>query len=147
MSQMVLGAALVTSAVCSALAGCGAAQPADDRRSTDHMKVVGLLLAEYASSHGGAMPATQEDFVKFLEREPANWNKLVSAPAELLNSPRNGKPLTLVLGAKPKEPADGSLPWIAYESEGVDGKHFMVNLRGNVREVSTAELAQYFTAS
>ncbi|QDT73566.1 hypothetical protein [Lacipirellula limnantheis] len=126
------------------IAGCGTAPAASSDRATDHMKVVGLLYAEYLASHSGAAPANQESLVAFLEREPANWNKLAPSAGALLNSPRDGKPLIVVYGKKPAEPADGSLPWVAYESETVDGQRMMVNLRGQVRQIGEQEIAQYF---
>ena len=108
------------------------------------MKVVGLLYADYVNGHGGTPPGKVSDFVNYLQRDPANWNKLAATAKEFLNSPRNGKPLTIVVGKKLKDGADGSLPWVACESEPVNGKQMMVNLRGNVRLVDPQEATQSF---
>ena len=109
------------------------------------MKVVGLMYGEFLGQNAGAPPANEAAFAKFLEREPEYWNKLAPTVAQFLQSPRDQKPLRIVYGAKLKTPDDGSLPWVACESEGVAGTRMIVNIRGSVRTVADKDLGQYFT--
>jgi len=126
------------------LPGCGGTAPVSSDRAVDHFKVLGILYADYLASHNRTPPPDEATFLSFLEREPANWNKLAPTASEFLTSPRTGQPLRVAYGRLPQAPADGSLPWVASDSSALDGKLMMVNLRGSVRLVEETEFSQYF---
>ena len=123
--------------------GCGptVATTAGDR-DLSHMRVLGLLYGRYMSDHGGSVPADQAQLAAYLEREPANWEKLAASPAEFLTKGRDGHPLVVLYGKEVKTPADGGLPWVAYESAAIDGQRMIVNACGAVQTVDDQELAQ-----
>jgi hypothetical protein len=134
-------------AVCVTLAiffavGCGEASSTVPDASFTHMKVLGKLYGKCMSQQRGVYPRDEATFIAFLERAPENWNKLAPSAKGFLSSPRNGEPLTVLYGAKVKEPAEGGFPWIAFETTPVDGKRLIVNAQGTVELVDDQEFSQ-----
>lgn len=123
--------------------GCGTPSSAKLDSSQSHMKVVGLLYGMYESNYGEP-PASQERFEAFLQQAPANWEKIASTPQQLLTSPRDAKPLTIVYGKKASTADD---PWVVYEAEPVDGSRLMANSRGSVKLVDEQEFQQLIPSS
>jgi hypothetical protein len=139
-------AAWVWGAVSLWLVGCGGSPattpPPDD--DVTQLRMVGALYGKYLSDHTGAPPANMAQFVAFLERDPAGWNKVASTPQQFLTSPRDDQPLVLVFGAAVKDPPEGGFPWIAHEATGVDGRVMIVNARGNAELKSPEQVGQLF---
>jgi hypothetical protein len=134
-------------AVCLMLAmfiavGCGKAPSAVPDASLTHMKVLGKLYGKCMSYQRGAYPRDETAFIAFLEQGPENWNKLAPSAKGFLSSPRNGEPLTVLYGAKVKEPVEGGFPWIAYETSSIDGARLIVNAQGTVELVDDQEFSQ-----
>jgi hypothetical protein len=122
-------------AVCLMLAmffavGCGKAPSAVPDARLTHMKVLGKLYGKCMSRQRGAYPRDE------------NWNKLAPSAKGFLSSPRNGEPLTVLYGAKVKEPVEGGFPWIAYETSSIDGARLIVNAQGTVELVDDQEFSQ-----
>lgn len=127
--------------------GCESTVAPTDDRAVAHMKVLGLLYGQYMSEHSGAPPASQDQFVAYLQREPANWEKLASSPQEFLASARGGESLVVLYGSDVKTPADGGFPWVAYEAQTIDDRRQVVNAQGNVQGMNEQEFAQLFPDS
>jgi hypothetical protein len=106
------------------------------------MKVLGLLYGQCMAGNGGTPPASQEEFVAFMQREPANWDKLAPSPEKFLAEARSGVPLVVRYGSEAQPPADGGLPWIAYEQPSDGAKALMVNIRGSVQEADAQQVQQ-----
>lgn len=85
------------------------------------MKVLGILYGKYVSRSRGAAPASQEQFVEFLNTTRPSWEKIVSAADQLTNSPRDGQPLIMLYGDAYTKQRSSVAPYVAYEAEGVDG--------------------------
>lgn len=134
-------AAVAISLLALGASGCGSPATPVQEAAQSRMKVLGILYGMFASDRGG-YPASEEQFISFLKQAPTNWDKLVAAPKELLQSPRNGEPLTVFYGSSVKPPAEGGFPWIAYETSAIDGKRLIVNARGSVVLVSDQEFSQ-----
>lgn len=122
--------------------GCGSQSAPIAKEGQDQLKVLGMLYGMFMSEHRGAAPVDQAEFVSFLGLEPANWEKIAGSPEELLNSPRTGEPLVVLYGEQARSREEGEFPWIAYESQPVDGRRLIVNARGNVQAVDEDELSQ-----
>jgi hypothetical protein len=127
-------------------AGCGSPEVQQADPATAHMKVLGILYGQYMTAHGGAAPSDQDQFVSFIDAEPANWNKLAGSAEEFLTSASGGRRLTVLYGADAKTPPDGSLPWIAHDAEAQNGQRLVANARGYVQLVDDAEFAKLFPA-
>jgi len=123
--------------------GCQQRSSTTDDAGHSRMKVVGILYGMYMSEHGGKAPPNASEFRAFIEREPANWNKLAPTVDELLSSPRDRSPLKLLYGDAVKAAASGSLPWIAYESTPIDGQRMIVDCRGTVELIADGALGEY----
>ena len=106
------------------------------------MKVLGKLYGRMTSQQRGAYPRNEAAFIAYLEREPANWNKLAPSAKQFLSSPRSGEPLRILYGAEVKDPVEGGFPWIAYESSPLDGQRLIVNAQGLVEFVDNQKFGQ-----
>ncbi|WP_428304712.1 hypothetical protein [Lacipirellula sp.] len=125
--------------------GCGSKQNAIDEPAQAHMKVLGLLYGMHQSEYG-APPASQEKFIAYLQKSPENWSKIAPSADQFLASVRDGSPLVVIYGKPPKS-ATVSEPWIAYESNAVDGEHLLTNAFGHVESVSEEEFNQLIPKS
>src|SRR5690606_24362290 len=102
----------------------------------------GKLYGKCMSQRQGAPPRDEAAFIAFLDQASESWNKLAPSAKDFLSSPRNGEPLTVLYGSKVKDPADGGLPWIAFESTPIEGERLIVNAQGLVELVDEQEFEQ-----
>lgn len=126
------------------LVGCSKSSTADLSAERAQMKVLGILYGKFISGSRGAAPKGQEQFVEYLSSTKASWEKLVDSPEQLLESPRDGKPLVMLYGNAYKKQPAGAAPWLAHEQEGVDGKKWAVNIRGMVEEMDSEQIKSLF---
>ena len=126
------------------VAGCGApAKPAADPDVT-HMRALGILYGRFMANNGGAKPANQEAFAKYIEQEPANWNKLAPTSADFLTKGHEGQALTVRYGKDAQaSPEDGRL-WVAYETEPHDGKQLAVDAEGAAQLIDHQQFTKLF---
>jgi hypothetical protein len=66
---------------------------------------------------------------------------------ELLTSPRDNQPFVLALGGRLKDSAETGFPWVAREKTGVEGKVYVVDMRGKVLSLDASEIEKSFPAS
>jgi hypothetical protein len=123
--------------------GCDSAKPAGEDRDTAHLKVLGILYGQYLAEHGGKTPSSLEVFAGYLQREPANWQKLAESPQEFLSSAGEGKPIVVLFGNDVK-PDEGGSVWVAYEAAGSGGSRRAVNAQGRVQLLNDQEFNQLF---
>lgn len=125
-------------------AGCGGtATSGDEGRARTLLRAVGVEYGRYLGQHNGAPPSDEAAFRAFVDAQIAQTKDYgVASAEELLLSPRDGKPVKVIVGAKVTAPDQPDLPWAAYEQTGVDGKRLAVNARGTVVEFSSEEFSQ-----
>ena len=70
----------------------------------------------------------------------------MSRAEELVASPHEGQSLVILYGQRYAQVNSGGSIWMAYEQEGVDSRHRVLNIRGDVVEMDTQELKQVFPA-
>jgi hypothetical protein len=131
------------------LAGCGgsAAGGGDNFKVQQQLNTVASFYGDYLSEHGGAPPQDEAAFRAFLQERAQGIERMdVGGVDGLLTSPRDGQ-LFVVIYGKRLAPADSpNTPWAAYEQTGVDGKRFAAQVRGDVVELTDAEIASQITA-
>lgn len=107
------------------------------------LKPLALLYGQYTGQHMGKAPANEEEFQKFVSQQISFLQQFkISDPSQLFISERDGKPYRVVYAG---EPSPGQLlgaPIVAWEQEGINGKRFVGNTLGAVKEVSEEEFRQ-----
>jgi hypothetical protein len=109
------------------------------------MNVLSVFYGEYLDSHQGTPPKDSDAFRKYLESRTEDLKLYrVDSPDQIMTSPRDGQPFTIVCGQR-LAPADSpDTPWAAYEQTGVNGKRMAVSVRGGAHEQSADEIARQF---
>lgn len=134
-----------------AVAGCGGGGPPGgkgvDQQTRVAMNKISQFYGEYLGLHRSVPPRDAATFRTFLESRPNELKqRRIDDLNQLLKSPRDGQPYTIVCG-KRRAPADApQYPWAAYEQTGVDGKRMAVQVRGGAHELSQEEFAREFSA-
>ena len=128
------GNQLATCVVC----GCTTKPVANEEMGQFH--ALGVIYSQYLGTHQGQPPGTKEQLAQFIASDGSAARKRfnVDEGVDLLVSPRDNQPLTLV-GA-PKPPFNGDCI-VAYEMQGADGTQFAISAMGGVQVISSAELA------
>ncbi|MDZ4659304.1 MAG: hypothetical protein SH868_17155 [Bythopirellula sp.] len=131
------------------LLGCGApAAKSSPSPDFPQLKVVGILAGQYLSSNNSRPPQKREDLIKFLDSIPNEWQGLgMKTAEEFLTSPRDGKPLVILVGKQFGALSPSGLPWVAYEQTGLGGKLLVINARGGVSEMPAEEVRTLFPES
>ncbi len=142
--------ALLAVAAALQLTGCGGVSPTGgdaDFQARRQLSTVASFYGDYLSEHGGAPPTDEAAFRAFLQERSQGIDRMdVGGVDGLLTSPRDGQPFVVVYEKK-IAPADSpNTPWAAYEQTGVDGKHFAAQVRGQVVELTDAEISSQLTA-
>lgn len=121
--------------------GCGSpngqAAPANDIQ----LRILGRLYGQYMAEQHGKPPADEAQLLAYLEKS-ADFleSQGIATPSELLKSPRDGQPLTILYGKQIIPDANTGFPWIAYESQGLDSKKYIIGARGNVDEMTQEQI-------
>jgi hypothetical protein len=117
--------------------GCSS-PPTDQAQNTRPFKALGLIYGKYVGSHRGRLPPNQAELLKFATaKESSLLSQLgVSDPAEMFNSPRDGKPLDVVYGTSSVSDPN---PIAAYEQQPTHDKRWVVWTTGALMEVDEAE--------
>ena len=124
--------------------GCGSAVPTSDPLKEAHLKVLGKLYGKFLSRSRGQAPASQEQFVEYLNSKPANWDKIVSSADQLLLSPYDQEPLVVFYGAEYDKQNRNNSIWMAYERVGSEGTHRLISIRGTTEQKTSDEVQQLF---
>jgi len=132
-----------------ACGGCGVKEApvlqGSDRQTRVVMNVLSVFYGEYLDSHQGTPPKHSDDFRKYLESRVDDLKTYkVDSPDQLMTSPRDAKPFTIVCGQRLAPSDSPGTPWAAYEQTGVNGKRMAVTVRGGAHELSADEIAQKF---
>ncbi|MGQ9562695.1 MAG: hypothetical protein ACUVTH_04110 [Thermogutta sp.] len=137
---------LILLLVLSVWIGCStktASKPMEESR----LKPLALLYGQYTGQHMGKAPANEEVFRKFVSQQTSFLQQFkISDPSQLFISERDGKPYRVVYAG---ETSPGQLlgaPIVAWEQDGVNGKRFVGNTLGAVKEVSEEEFRQLIKA-
>jgi hypothetical protein len=118
--------------------GCGTGPTVEDLSVHSRLKGVAAMYGRYTAQHRGQPPKNQQEFEKFLAtvdaKDFANFN--ASSPAELLVSPRDGKPFIVNYGASADPPSPTNPPAIIAQESPVEGGGTLgVTSVGEVREL------------
>ena len=123
--------------------GCGSKEVVSDDHATAHLKVLGILYGQYMADNGGKAPSSADQLADYLQREPANWEKMAASPQEFLGSRSDGSKLVVLYGSDVKA-IGGGAPWVAYEAAEHDGARMVVNAQGGVQRMKASEFSQLF---
>ncbi len=127
--------------------GCSSSATAPNSDNEARLKVVGILYGKYLKQSRGNASADQKQLAMYLESERPNWEKLAESTEQLLISPRDGKPLVLLGGKELAQQRSEGAFWVAYESEGINGKRQVVSARGLVEEMDEQKIEQVFPSN
>ena len=115
------------------LVGCGGGSEGggDDYQTRRQLSLVAEIYGDYLGTHGNAAPKDDAEFRVFLTEYAAKRLKAynVADVDELLKSPRDGQPFTIVCGKRLAPPDSPNTPWAAYEQTGVDGTRLAAQVR------------------
>jgi hypothetical protein len=118
-----------------ATSGCGSATSASGGMS--RMKGLSMLFTK-VSSDIGREPANEQEFKQGIVNSGIPLERLsVTSVDELFISDRDGQPLIVVYGVRPK----GS-DVIIYEQTGVDGKRQIAHRIGTIEEIDEAKFKE-----
>jgi hypothetical protein len=134
----------------AALVGCGGVSRTgggDDFQARRSISELASFYGDYMSEHAGAPPADEAAFRAFLQQRSAGIERMdVGGVDGLLTSPRDGQPFVVIYG-KRIAPADSpNTPWAVYEQTGVDGKRLAAQVRGEIVELTDAEISSKLKA-
>jgi hypothetical protein len=103
-------------------------------------RALGVIYSQYMAQHQGKPPASREQLTEFIESEGSTIRKRfnVNDDVDLLISPRDNQPLTLV--PAPKPPFNGDCI-VAYETQGANGTQIAISAMGGVQVIPAAELS------
>jgi hypothetical protein len=127
------------------LAGCGQKTHVHEFSDQEkHMKRVATLYSGFKGAKGATPQNTEElkAWIKSLKKEELDSRGVTDADKALV-SPRDGKEVAIV--PTPKNAKMGMSKIIAYEREGVGGKHWALGSQGHLTEVTDEELDQLLT--
>jgi hypothetical protein len=124
-------------AFCAA-GGCGSKQPAIEEMG--QFRALGVIYSQYLGKHQGKPPASKEQLAEFIASDGSEIRKRfnVDDGVDLLISPRDNQPLTLVTAPKP--PLNGDCI-VAYETQGANGSRIAISAMGGVQIIPADELA------
>lgn len=138
----VLGKRMALLSVLLLWAGCStktASKPMEESR----LKPLVLLYGQYTGQHMGKPPANEQEFRDFVSRQTAFLQQFqISDSSQLFISERDGKPYKVVYRGDRSPGQLLGAPIVAWEQDGVNGKRFVGNTLGAVKEVSEDEFRQ-----
>ncbi|ASV72704.1 hypothetical protein THTE_0102 [Thermogutta terrifontis] len=112
-------------------------------REESTIKVLGLLYGQYMGQHMGKAPPSEQAFREFVQKQTAFLQQFhVENVDELFRSARDGEPYTVVYGDLSQAGQLLGAPVIAWEKKGVNGRRYVVNTLGSVKEVTDEEFAK-----
>lgn len=135
-SQAIAWQILILLALC-VTGGCGSKSAAPEELS--QFRALGVIYSQYMGKHQGKPPASKEQLADFIASDGSGVRQRfnVGDDVDLLISPRDNQPLTLV--SAPKPPLNGDCI-VAYEMEGADGTRIAISAMGGVQVIPEAEL-------
>ena len=132
--------------LCLFVGGCTSKPPVASDSTEARFRLLGRYYGEYLSAHGGQGPKDEQAFLQYLkEFTQYLQTQGIAQPSDLLVSPRDQQPLHVLYGRDVIEDGPGGFPWIAYEQQGVDGKHYLIGARGASIEFSPEEFAEFLS--
>jgi hypothetical protein len=139
-SRLWVGPLLLLGLLCS----CGKSPHATSNQDVAHLRVLGLLYGEYMANNAGAVPSSEQQFAAYIEKQPANWNKLAPTAVEFLTKSGDGQALTVRYGKDAKQSAEDGRLWVAFEAPTTDGTRWAVDAQGNAQSIDDAQFATRF---
>jgi hypothetical protein len=133
--------------LCVALgSGCGSPAAQSNGTADTRMRLLGRLYGQFMAENNGQPPMDESQLIGFLGKS-AEFLKTqgVANLQELLVSARDGQPLVVLYGKQIVEDENSGFPWIAYESQGRDGKKYMIGARGNVDQMTSEQIEAMVT--
>lgn len=117
--------------------GCGTKSTAIEEMG--QFRALGVIYSQYMGKHQGKPPTSKEQLAAFIASDGGGARKRfnVNDNVDLLISPRDNQPLTLV--SAPKPPLNGDCI-VAYETQGANGTQIAISAMGGVQVIPAAEL-------
>lgn len=128
--------------LCAAF-GLGCGSPATHSVNNDdvQLRLLGRLYGEFMAQNSDRPPRDEAQFKEFLGRSTDLLKSQgIASLEDLLISPRDGQPIMILYGEKIIDDTPNGFPWIAYESQGVNGKKCLIGARGNVEEMTQEQV-------
>jgi len=143
--------------ILAASVGCGSGDsPGQAPTGKQHIESLGRVIQMFQGQNRGRAPGSEQELKAFIAKIPEGFKQSireslsVSGPEALLVSPRDNKPYiinwslpNMMSAGKP-----GSTPainvWVAHETEGVDGKRFVLSGYGTADEFDEATFRSRF---
>jgi hypothetical protein len=121
--------------------GCGSPNVQTSPGGDAQLRLLGRLYGQYMADHNGQGPVDEMQLVAYLEKS-ADFLKSqgIAVPRDLLKSPRDGQPLSVVYGKQVVVDENTGFPWVAWESQGLDGKRYIIGARGNIDEMTKEQI-------
>lgn len=123
--------------------GCGD-KPVPQAPVAKSLQALSVFFGRYIQTHRGMTPPNEAEFKKFIKglsaEELASHEVTVGGIDELFVSPRDKKAYGFAFGLKGVAPgANGEMPTVIWETEGVNGKRMISDAVGKITEVDEAE--------
>jgi hypothetical protein len=127
------------------LLGCNSKTSSEADSSSTQFRLLGRMYGEYLAIHQGIAPPDERSFTEFLQSHTDRLAQAdISQVGDLLVSPRDGQPLTVLYGKQSIAEGPGGLPWAAFEQTGLAGKRCAIGARGTVEEMEQERFTQVF---
>ncbi|MEO2045870.1 MAG: hypothetical protein ABGX16_04785 [Pirellulales bacterium] len=128
------------------LPGCNSKITSEADTASAQFRLLGRMYGEYLAIHRGIAPPDEKSFTKFLQSHNDRLAQAdISQVGELLVSPRDGQPLTVLYGKQSIAEGPGGLPWAAFEQTGLAGKRCAIGARVTVEEMEQERFDQVFS--
>jgi hypothetical protein len=133
----------------AATLGCGGVSPTGGGDDFQTRRLLGQVATFYGDflAERGAPPKDEAAFRAFLQERSQQLERMKLDVDSLLTSPRDGQPFVVVYGKRVAPAASPNTPWAAYEQTGVDGKRLAAQVRGQIVEMTSEEIASQLESS
>jgi hypothetical protein len=123
-----------------AIFGCTRQDPPITQQEA-HLKALAVCYGRFLAQHRGTPPKSEAEFKEFIQKMPADQLPGGSSdPNSLFVSPRDNQPYVVRYDLDRSQLMPGpKMPIIAHEQTGVDGKRYVADIVGQVKEVEEAE--------
>ncbi|MGB9688728.1 hypothetical protein [Thermogutta sp.] len=117
-------------------------------REESTIKILGLLYGQYMGQHMGKAPPNEQAFREFVQRQTGFLKQFhIENSEDVFRSARDGEPYAVLYGDLSRTGQLLGAPVIAWEKKGVNGRRYIVNTLGSVKEVTEEEFTKLVPSS
>jgi hypothetical protein len=134
---------LVAATLTAASLGCSRQEEPITKQEA-HLKALAVCYGRFIGQHQGNPPQSEEEFKTFIQSIPAEQIPGGSADMNsLFVSPRDNQPYVVRYDLDRTQLMPGpTMPIVAYEQTGVEGKRYVADMVGGVQEVEEAKFKE-----